>query len=371
MTQRPAPFLSLHAAPELVALCAPQSVPDLGDVGTPSAPDWIHILPVGTVETIDGRGPYRIADAAALARDSLEAAGGRLVLDENHATDLAAPKGEPAPARGWITDLQARADGIWGKVDWTKAGAALMADRAYRHISPAILHRADGEVIAILRASLVNRPNLRGLAALHLPMSPEITMDPLKAIAAALGLAETASLADVLGSINTRQAAPQASLQAALSPIALAIGLSADADAAAVLAGVQALKPQEGSAATVTALQAELLDLGQKFASLQQATATEKAKAFVDGEIQRGRVGVKPLRDHYIAMHAADPARVEKEIGALPILGPSGLSSPPPSGADGDAQLSLNADQLKAARLLGLDPKLYADTWKAERQAAL
>ncbi|MCD9150122.1 phage protease [Pseudophaeobacter sp. MA21411-1] len=30
-----------------------------------------------------------------------------------------APKGLPAPARGWITATQARNDGIWGRVEWT------------------------------------------------------------------------------------------------------------------------------------------------------------------------------------------------------------------------------------------------------------
>ena len=77
------------------------------------APAWVHLLPAGEIETIDRRGPYRIADAEKLIAAGF-AATPRLPIDENHATDLAAPKGQPAPARGWITAMEAREDGIWG-----------------------------------------------------------------------------------------------------------------------------------------------------------------------------------------------------------------------------------------------------------------
>src|SRR5688500_2480820 len=83
------------------------------------AADWIMLLPIGAgglITTVDKRGPYRVRDATQLVVDSLQAAGGRLPIDENHATDLAAPRGEPAPARGWATELQARQDGIYGRV---------------------------------------------------------------------------------------------------------------------------------------------------------------------------------------------------------------------------------------------------------------
>lgn len=144
-------LVSLHSAQTAdhsVALCS-AVLQTIGDDA--SAPEWIHLVPTGQVTTIDGRGPYRVADATALARVSLQAADGqRLVLDENHSTDLAAPKGEPAPARGWIVELEARPDGIWGKVEWTKSGLELMADKAYRHISPVITHLEDGLVLSLI-----------------------------------------------------------------------------------------------------------------------------------------------------------------------------------------------------------------------------
>jgi len=111
------------------------------------APEWVHLLPAGAVETVDRRGPYRVTDGEKLIAASF-AQSPRLPIDENHATDLAAPKGQPAPARGWITALEARADGIWGKVEWTEAGRQLVEDRAYRGLSPVISKRSTDHTVA-------------------------------------------------------------------------------------------------------------------------------------------------------------------------------------------------------------------------------
>ncbi|MGG8896324.1 phage protease, partial [Escherichia coli] len=79
-------------------------------------PEWINLLPAGAARTVDGRGPYTVASMAALIAASLQD-GQKLPLDENHATDKGAVLGLPAPARGWIVALEAREDGLWGKVE--------------------------------------------------------------------------------------------------------------------------------------------------------------------------------------------------------------------------------------------------------------
>jgi phage I-like protein len=152
-------------------ICAPLAVTG------PSVPDWVHLLPSGTIGTRDGRGPFKITDCKALLKRSM--AAGKFLIDENHSTDLFAPNGGPAPAQGWVVELQSRNDGIWGRVEWTKIGRAIMEDRRYRGISPVIAHRADGSILSILRASLTNTPNLTGLSSLHSGTTANVSISQL------------------------------------------------------------------------------------------------------------------------------------------------------------------------------------------------
>lgn len=327
------------------ALCAAISIGETGNV----APEWLHLLPAGAAQTRDGRGPYRLTDPPALIAASM--AGGKLAVDENHSTDLAAPKGEPAPAHGWITELQARDDGIWGRVDWVDAGAPVPIWRRYRGISPVIAHTADFTAKAILRASLTNTPNLTGLQSLH---AEEHNMDLRNALIAALGLDSEADDAAIIAAVKAKkEGGDDVALQSTLSTIATALGVAADAGA--IVAGVEALKG--GDNAVVTALQSELATLTTQLNTLTEAGARKDATAFVDAAIKDGRVGLKPVRDEYVAMHMADPARAAKLIGAMPIL-KSGTTIVDPAPKD-DAVLDDPA--LMAAKAGAYQRKMAAD----------
>jgi len=237
-----------------------------------------------------------------------------------------------------------------------------MADRAYLGLSPNILHDAKGTILRIQRASLVNRPNLRGITALH----QEDPMSLMQRLAALLGLDATATEDTLIERVTSlHQAAPQAvALQSQIAEIGTALGVEQNASAEVIL-GAARLKSGGGDA--VVALQAELATVTGQLNTLREDASRTRAEGFVDGEIKRGRVGVKPLRDHYIAMHMADAARVEKELGALPILNGSGtLAVAPAKTAEGE--IALNAEQLTAARILNVDPKTYAATLQAERK---
>jgi len=358
----------------MVALSAPS---DLALNAAGQAPELVMLLPAGaTIVTVDGRGPYRVRNAAQLVADSLKAGGNQpMPIDENHSTDLAAPKGGPSPARGWITSLQAREDGsIWAPVEWTGVGKQLVADKAYRGVSVVFEHLADGTITRIKRASLVNNPNLRGLVALN---AEGANMDLLAELRKLLGLPDDADQAAVMAKINAlkdgAQTATQATaLQAQIASIGKAAGAADGADAATVLAAVTTLAATAKGAPgaeVVTALQAELKTVTTELNTLKTSRATEKATAYVDGEIAKGRVGVKPLREHYIAMHAADPARVEKEIGAFPFLSSTGALETPPAVVK-DGKVALNAEEKSVARALGIAEDDYAKTLAAERAAA-
>jgi phage I-like protein len=187
------------------------------DAGTNG--EWVHLVPAGTFMGRDGRGPYRLADPAAVIEASRRQAGQREIpVDYEHQIDFAAKNGQPAPAAGWIKGLQARADGIWGLVDWTPKAALHIAEREYRYISPVITTKRDGPVSTItglLRAALVNTPNLDQLTALA---KAESTMDDgLQELRQLLGLADdadaaaiTAKVREVLSSQHTAKADPAA-----------------------------------------------------------------------------------------------------------------------------------------------------------------
>jgi phage I-like protein len=285
---------SLHAA-----------LPASGADGAP--PEWLHLVPAGTFRGMDGRGPYTLADAQAVIAASM--ARGPLVLDENHATDHALKTGISAPAMGWVVELQAREDGIWGGVEWTPAGIERLAGRAYRGVSPVIATTKAGRILQVLRAALTNAPNLPQLSTIHTQGNP---MD--------------------------------------LTKLREALGLPDDADEAAVLAAITTARHSQA------ALQAKVDDLARRVVSLQtqadaatRQIARDRATAASDAAITAGKP-IKALRDHYIERHMADAAAVEKELGAMVSLHSGGAKPPAAKGADGLSE----ADE-QTIQLMGLD----------------
>lgn len=339
----------------LIALCS--AIALSADAGT--APEWIHLCPAGEIRTRDGRGPYRIVDPAQVIAASLQA-GQKLVLDDNHSTDLASPEGRAAPARGWIVELQARDTGVWGRVEWTEAGRQMVESREYRGISPVIGHHKDGRVAAILRASLVNQPNFLGLTALH----QEESMDFRKWLIEALGLDSSADDAAIQAALKAKMGGDakvevESALQSALAPLGTALGLTGDVTAAMVLAGVEQLKAGNGDGSVIAALQSELAGVTKQLNAMQEDGLKAKATAFVDGAIAAGRVGVKPMRDRYISMHMADATGTEALVNAMPKLsGGALLQGDPADGKPGE----LSSEQRTVVSLMGIDPEAYKKT---------
>ena len=240
--------------------------------------DWLHLVPAGTFQSSDGRGPFKVTDPEALIARSM--AGGKLVLDENHSTDLAAPQGNPAPARGWIVELQARQDGIWGRAEYTAAGRELVEGRAYRAISPVLAsHPKTGEVGRILRASLVNDPSLT-LTTLH---HREPSMDLAAKLRSALGLTADIDEAAVLAAVTSLHAAASGAA-AHWAAIAEAAGAPLAAKPAEIAEAVKTLHARAGGkgegkgegelVTTIHALQREL-------DTMKAAAATERATRYV------------------------------------------------------------------------------------------
>jgi hypothetical protein len=129
--------------------------------------EWIELIPAGRFSAVDGRGPFK-NDAPerviAASIGKMPAAG--LVVDYEHATDLAAPAGLPAPAAGWIKQFKVAGGAIFARVEWTADAAEMLRGKLYRYISPVFEHGNDGRIERILRAALTNNPALINLPAL-------------------------------------------------------------------------------------------------------------------------------------------------------------------------------------------------------------
>lgn len=314
----------------------------LPDTAVP--PSWVHLVPIGTFRGVDGRGPYRIADPDQVISASM--AGGPLPIDENHAIDLAMTTGQPSPARGLITALEMRKDGLWGRVEWNAAGAALLSEKAYRGFSPVFTHDKSGVVRRLLRAALTNTPNLPQLHTLH-SQEPEMDLNQLRA---ALGLPETADAAACMAAVTTLTAQVATHGQQ-LAGIAAVVGLQSSATAPELVTALQAQRTAAVAPETVVALQTEL-------ATMKADRAKEKAEAFVDGAIKAGRP-INPTRDFWIARHMAEPAETEKAINAIPSIkgGDQQPAKHAQSDFDGD---ELNETDREVVARMGLDPKKFA-----------
>lgn len=282
-------------------------------------PEWIHLMPAGEFRCADGRGPFRLGDPAAVIAASLEA-GGMLAIDQDHSTDLAAKRGEPAPARGWIVALEARADGVWGRVEWTEAGRALLSDRAYRGVSPVFAHTSGGDVRRILRAALTNDPALPQLTALM--HGEDQDMDWKKELAALLGMKADASDEEVMAAAKRAMAAEKKETAA-----------------------------QES--AELVALRGELNDLKVSLAASQAASTLAEATRLVDAEIAAGKP-IKPQRDVWIELMAADPAKAKAALAALPSIKGDPLVREEDKGSGG-----LTAQEREICSLTGVSEEAF------------
>ncbi|MEP4767866.1 MAG: phage protease [Roseibium sp.] len=188
---------------------------------------WIKLLPAGSFTCRDGRGPFHAGDSAALqailTQTEALLAATEMMVDYDHQSIFGAIEGVggTAKAAGWIKSFEIRDDGIYGQVQWTEAASAAIKAREYRYISPLFaVEKTTSKVIALRNAALVNMPAL-DLEAIAARFSSSNTQDiPMEKIALALGLAETASEAEILAAIAATQNTHTAiAVAAGLEPI--------------------------------------------------------------------------------------------------------------------------------------------------------
>lgn len=312
-------------------------------------PEWVQLVPPGNVRTVDGRGPYR-ADPAAIVLNSQ--AHLPAVLDEMHGADLA--KGTPARAAGWIVELQDRGagetGGVWGRVEWTPLGVQLMAEKAYRSLSPAISTAPKtNAVLAVQRASLTNRPNLTLQPLLQ---SEEDNMEFMAFLRQLLGLDADADDATIRTALQAVMG--DRTLQGeGLGEIAALAGVARDAKPKAIIVALQGRLADAGRA---TELQQTVTRLETTVTELQNAGLRAAAEAAVDAAIASGRGSINGQRDRFITLHMADPAGTQAIMDAIPSLHSGGL---PPQNRGPAADAALTAEDQAVIQLMGVDPEAF------------
>lgn len=167
------------------------------------AEQWIHVVPSGEFSARDGRGPWSMHNADAVIAASSAFAGKKPIpVDYEHQIDLAGKNGQPAPAAGWITQLQARPDGLWGLVEWTEKASAHLDAKEYRYLSPVFNHTPSGEVTRVLRAALTNNPALELTALASTQGTDMPNQDPMIELRSLLELPNDADMSAIIQAVR-------------------------------------------------------------------------------------------------------------------------------------------------------------------------
>lgn len=305
----------MDKSPPIPALC--RALPDGGP------PDWILLVPAGRFQGRDGR--WWVNDHPDRIVAAFHQSGQPLPVDWEHATELKAPKGDPAPAAGWITALENRNGEIWGRAEWTDAAAAQIQARAYRYYSPAFLFEPEGRRVAALTSvGLTNRPNL-DVPALN--RTQENAMP--NALLAALGLPESADDQAALNAVEALKSRLEAALNAAKTPNLEQYVPRADYDAA-----------------LNRAKQAE-----EKLAEIEKARLEAEIQAEIDKALEAGKITPATV-DYHKAQCRLEGGleRFRKFVAAAPAI----VDKDPRAGGEPPKQTALNAEERYVCAQLGI-----------------
>ena len=128
----------------------------------------VQLVPAGRVDLADGDSLVMDSVAADQVIAAFNSQGVDVPVDIDHATVHRAPRGELAPAQGWIKSLAwDPAAGLTGRIEWTAAGGRLVHHEHYRYLSPVVLFDSTTKrVRRIHSAALTNKPAIKNMGAL-------------------------------------------------------------------------------------------------------------------------------------------------------------------------------------------------------------
>jgi len=290
---------------------------------------WLPLIPSGVFTGNDGRSWNNSNPDAVVA-----AFKRKRPFDIEHATHIKGPKGEKAPAVGWILALQNRAGEVWGQVDWNSEGSEILEKKEYAFYSPAFNFDDAGTVISLASCGLTNEPNLDVLPALN---REETTMPLPVELTQALGLPADAAADAALTAINTLKSDRQLALNRA--------------EAGPDLTKFTPKETYELALNRATTAEAKLQEYQDK-----------EVGALVDDAIAAGKVA-PANREMFLGMCRTEAGRTQfaEFVKGAPVIASKDATKKVPAGkqdADG-----LTQDELAMCRQMGVKP----ETWAANR----
>ncbi|MBB5046784.1 phage I-like protein [Rhodopseudomonas rhenobacensis] len=314
-------FASLDAAPDVALGAVTIDVAALA-AGAEDCERWIRVTPRGAIDTRDDR-HFNFEPERLVAR--FDADGIDVPIDFDHAIPTKAKLGEKADAVGWIKQLQARADGTYALVELLAAGAAALKARTHRFVSPTFTYTKEGLALWLHSVALVAAPALAMPAIASASLTPTKEQPMLKAIAKALGLAETADEAACLAAIG------KLSTTDPLKPIAKALGLAGSVDQAACLSAIGTLSTgkvdklvHDQALANLTAATTQVASLQAQLAERSTSDHKAKVEATIEAALTAKKI-VPAQREHYTTLCAT--AEGLAQVTALLGSTPAGLQS--------------------------------------------
>lgn len=347
----------------------------LGADGAP--PAEIQLFPMGTVQGRDGRGPWSLVDQAhaeaVIAATRAMVGPQDMMIDYDHQAVFAVGpgKGGQAEAAGWLPldSLVAKADGIWGRPNWTSAAAAKLADKAYRYLSPYFgSDKESGRLTRIFNVGLVNQPAIREIAAAaSIDLNPDSeTPDsktqgntaPMKTVLKALGLKEDATEAEACASIAALTAAagqPAEHLAAAATALGLKPEATGEEVVAAAATAAAGAKPDPSKFVPVEAL----TEVTDKLKVINE----ERATAAVDDAVAAGKL-TPALRSWGLELFNKDEAQFAAFVQGQPaVMTPgSGKAAAKPDGG----KVQLTDEDRQACAALGVSEDDFLKTRESE-----
>jgi hypothetical protein len=177
---------------------------------------WVHALSVGKFKhPLWGWMNFsaeRIQRFAASVTSKVR--GIDISIDYEHQAD------EGGKAAGWVKTAEARTDGLWLFVEWTKAAAERIRNKEFRYFSSEFVDEwqdAQGKTHkdVLLGGGLTNRPFLKDLVPVNLSefagrgKGKEKEDEPMKELLKALGLSEDATEEEAIAKLAELTAEPE------------------------------------------------------------------------------------------------------------------------------------------------------------------